>query len=387
MITDKDINKMNDYDKVILECQLRLRNQHEKDVVYSAHLENSSIDEAEKRKRYEENMRFLMLEDTEKKRWIYYDSKTESMGDIPFGEITASIIDEIINLSPNSKHHKKLLEVYKKLGIERKSEDMHHQYKNVKKPLKRLLDTMYSLSYWKSVVPVDELKIAMFNAWKEYRYMNFLGLWEHYADEHFITEESVKSDRVLGKLNKTHEDIKSFVDTCHESAAELAESMHNIINESFLIYIDNMGICDNENKFRIGRSFVTPDITYIFCWDLYHILVSWIADTPHFCPRCCQLFYSNNNKSKYCPDCKKDSSTIRSENRKKSVRYYHKKVYDKINQSSKYDNDFKNAFLSESNYYWDRVCKKEVPENPSFSEKIETEQQYQEWLEKKLNSL
>lgn len=387
MITDKGLNKMNDYDKIILECQLKLREQHHKDVLYSAHLNESSIEEAEKKKKYKEDMRFLMLEDIGKKQWIYYDSETESVSGIPFGIMTASIIDEVINLSPNSKHHKKLLEIYGSLGIERKSDDMYRQYKNVKKPLKRLLETIYSLSYWKSVVPKDELHAAMLNTWKEYRYFNFMGLWERYADEHFITEEDVKNDRVLGRLNRTDDEIKRFVNGCHESAAEIAESTHNIVKESMLIYIDDIGIYDNENDFRFGRAFVTSDISYIFCWDLYHILVSWTADTPHFCPRCCQIFYSNNNKSKYCPDCKEDSSTIRNENRKKSVRYFHKKIYDKINQSNKYNDDFKNAFLAESNYYWDRVCKKEVPINPAFTENIETESQYQEWLEKKLSSL
>jgi hypothetical protein len=85
--------------------------------------------------------------------------------------------------------------------------------------------------------------------------------------------------------------------------------------------------------------------------------------------------------------CKEESNVIRNENRLKSVRYIHKKIYDKINNSKFHTNTEKELFLAESNYYWDIVRGKEVKPIPLFAANIKTEEDYKKWLEEKLKSI
>jgi hypothetical protein len=150
---------------------------------------------------------------------------------------------------------------------------------------------------------------------------------------------------------------------------------------------DYVSIKLNDGTNAVGHAFMVEQFTDLFSLDLFHLLVSWNAQTPRICPRCGQLFLENNAMGKYCRDCKNESGAIYSEMRRKSVRYFHKKIYDKINQSRKYDEDFLSAFVLESNFYWDSIRGKATETNPTYTEQIKTESDYKAWLERKLKEL
>jgi uncharacterized Zn finger protein (UPF0148 family) len=125
----------------------------------------------------------------------------------------------------------------------------------------------------------------------------------------------------------------------------------------------------------------------IFPLDLFHVFVTGKAETPRICPRCGQLFYTDSNKYKYCPDCQGQSATIQTENRKKNVRYLHKRISDRIRNNRKYSSDFLDDFMSESNYYWYLLRGKDITPNPDYTANIQTENDYKQWLQEKLDSL
>ncbi|MCM1220018.1 MAG: hypothetical protein NC548_36565 [Lachnospiraceae bacterium] len=134
----------------------------------------------------------------------------------------------------------------------------------------------------------------------------------------------------------------------------------------------------------------------IFILDLWEFLFNPACRNKKLlkCENCGSLFYSSNNQAKYCDICRQPEimGKIRYKNRKKNtVRNLHHdivtKLYSAGNGKEKSPNEISNAFLEESNYYWDIVQGKEVTPNPLYQEHIKTESQYKKWLENKLNSL
>lgn len=111
-------------------------------------------------------------------------------------------------------------------------------------------------------------------------------------------------------------------------------------------------------------------------------------NSKRVCPMCGAIFSSNNFQAKYCDKCRKKPISERRKGVKQSTRYIHKRIWDRINLSKKYDRDFLNAFMNESNYYWHTIkgkkCKIEKKEEYLD---IRTEEEYREWLINKLDEL
>ena len=131
-----------------------------------------------------------------------------------------------------------------------------------------------------------------------------------------------------------------------------------------------------------GESYVTDRIDNIFSRDLLHILQ---CDTPMIreCAHCKQLYFSNNNKSRYCDTCKQHQNDIRQQKRKNNpCRYLHKQITDILNNN--YDGS--EEFRKESNYYWS-VVQGKTPSKTSnaYDKHITTERAYLKWLQEKHN--
>lgn len=43
--------------------------------------------------------------------------------------------------------------------------------------------------------------------------------------------------------------------------------------------------------------------------------------------------------------------------------------------------ELSNAFLNESNYYWDIVSGRDVEKNPAYKKRIKTKEDYMKWLQ------
>lgn len=332
-----------------------------------------------------DDLRYCVFENMETKEFVIFDSKEDfdSYLIIPFGEVVAHTLNGYMKCNPESVHH----EDYKKELLEFGCEDIeerlstfHGIYGETLKELIRYIKHRDTYKYDDEIA----LKCSYIREWKKYRYMIYDRVWGEYIP----LSETQKKDHNFNNTF-TDEELEKLVESCHESAAELSDSFHKVISERIFIPYDKI-------YFLFKGNWVYGDVWFsqsegdVFSRDLYHVLVDKAAKSPRICPRCGMLYYSNNNKSKYCPKCKKQSNDIRKENIKKNpARYLHKRVWDKINaHKDKYDRDFLNAFMNESNYYWHLISGKESDlEKLDTYQNIDTIEKYQEWLEKKLKSL
>lgn len=130
----------------------------------------------------------------------------------------------------------------------------------------------------------------------------------------------------------------------------------------------------------------------IFIIDFWEFLFNPACQksTLHFCKNCNSMFMNSNNKAKYCEVCRQPEvmAKIRYANRKSNTaRKLHQEVLTLAYGMEKKPNDTSNSFLNESNYYWDIVSGKKPEKIKGYSNRIKTEQQYIEWLEKKREEL
>lgn len=127
------------------------------------------------------------------------------------------------------------------------------------------------------------------------------------------------------------------------------------------------------------------DLSYLFEFDLYKVLVDGSCGVFHVCQHCGKAYFDNDNKTKYCSDCRKNQKQILAENRKSNKsRYLHKRIQDKLKQQKKDTIDFS----AESNYYW-AVCRGKKPKTKKLEsyQNITSEEKYIEWLENTLDTL
>lgn len=328
--------------------------------------------------------KFLIIEDLKNKCWIVYNGENGMYKEMEFGSYTVFTINEFINYSPNAMRHNQLFSSANADFLDPKIAE--RIYEQGKEAMEALLNILAELPDWKKWADPEQLKEIMLGRWYYYRYACYGRTWSDFVGMSFKTLEEWKKYFFEKSYRFSEKELEEMYEANKEEAEEHFKTMHEVVRKYSVVYYDEFEFIDEKNQRRFGRSFLVDEETHMFIWDLYHILVSGVTDSPHICPRCKQLFFSNNNKIIYCKECKAESNTIRNEKRMNSVRYIHKKIYDKINNSKFYTEDDRNKFLVESNYYWDLVRKKKVVKNPLFNEKIETEEQYRKWLEKKLKS-
>jgi len=142
-------------------------------------------------------------------------------------------------------------------------------------------------------------------------------------------------------------------------------------------------LCTFGDKSYIADVYFMNDLSYLFEYDLFKILVDKKCGVFHECQRCGKIYFDNDKKTKYCFDCRKDKNTLIYEKRKSNVaRFTHKKVADKIRQKG-CDTA---PFLAESNYYWS-ICQGKKPKTRKLKSylNITSEKEYIEWLESKLH--
>lgn len=104
----------------------------------------------------------------------------------------------------------------------------------------------------------------------------------------------------------------------------------------------------------------------------------------------CGCVFQSSFSQRYCETCRQpeNAEKIRWKQRKESVRYLHKRVYDMIGNSKRFDDETRKLFLEESNYYWSKVIGK-IPktEGKESYRDIKTENQYRKWLENTIEEI
>ena len=314
----------------------------------------------EKIKERNNKLQYAVIEDMENKRYIVTDMNNDMRYFIaPFVHFTVETLSNLLAGGKGDIYHTSFLESCRKAGYEFSEKEVEDNIDEKKEYIDKLIDIILQRDTFKSE---DDclLKAALVNTWKAYRYMHF-DLWNEYI---YLVECGSEADTLVSEY-------------CFSEYLK---------NNSIFVYNDIQSIKIDE-KWVSGNCWFTENFGFMFARDLYHTLVDCSNDVKiKKCSRCGHLFIAETNKHKYCPDCKATPNTIRVEQRKKSVRYLHKRVYDKLNNYDKYSYNGKKMlsdFLAESNYYWDIVRGKEIELNPMYSNKIKTEEQYRKWLEKK----
>lgn len=317
--------------------------------------------------------RYCVLEDMNAKNYLIFDTVDDwKFMIIPFGDILFNMLNCFIDSSEVSVYHSKLL---KYMGKET-AEEMA----GCKPMYESLLDIITHMEANSTYPDKTALKCAYIREWKKYRYINCVNVFRQFAS-YFSDDVSIKyADYV-----KLYGSIEELRKTEEEELQEINATLHSIIIKDFFIPYDTVYMhC--ESGWLYGKTWFTSDVNYVFSRELYHLFVDNTIEQPHICPRCGHLYYSNNNKSKYCDSCKNNYSDIRKEYRKKNqARYIHKRINDKLH-SKRYSEEELDKFMIESNFYWDIVKKKEPKTKPeSWYLNISTEEEYKNWLESKLN--
>lgn len=161
---------------------------------------------------------------------------------------------------------------------------------------------------------------------------------------------------------------------------------------SELISFNGHALIGSEEDYACCEVYICEELFNIFIVDFWEFLFNPACQksTLHFCKNCNSMFMNSNNKAKYCEVCRQPEvmAKIRYANRKaNTARKLHQEVLTLAYGMEKKPNDVSNSFLNESNYYWDIVSGKKPEKIKGYSNRIKTEQQYIEWLEKKRDEL
>ena len=301
-------------------------------------------------------LRFLAVEDCDNKQWFIYDSDDTDVPymKIPFGDFTIMLLNGL----QGKEYYGRLL--YNKIYLDSLSDKTISM-------LNDLATILTNLKRYKKTLNQNEIKTTIFKIWSTFRYCVHEP-WGYYVQLSNSTAEDYSD---LGD-----NEIKEMLLLNREEAENGLHMLHNVISKHFFVYYDRIIFKDND-KVIWGDAYVTENVEYIFSLDLLHIL-NGDTETPRRCPGCNMLYFSNNNKSKYCPDCKTRYNEIRLENRKKNpCRYLHKQITDLLNNYGDGSEDFR----EESNYYWAIIQKKEPKSIPlNIDSSITTEKDYYNWL-------
>lgn len=316
--------------------------------------------------------RYCVLEDMNAKNYLIFDTKNDwKFMIVPFGDILFNMLNCFIDSSEISVHHSKLLEYMDEEAVE--------EMARCKTMCEDLLDIITHMKANSTYPDKTALKCSYIREWKKYRYMNRTDIYSKYSD---LLSNDISKDDYIIDLYGSLENLKKANE---EEFEEITATLHSIITKDFFVPYDTVYM-NCENGWFYGETWFTSDVNFVFSRELYHLFVDNTIEQPHICPRCGHLYYSNNNKSKYCDSCKNNYSDIRKEYRQKNqTRYIHKRINDKLH-SKRYSEEELDRFMIESNYYWDIVKQKEPKTKPeSWYLNISTEEEYKNWLENKLN--
>lgn len=291
--------------------------------------------------------------DEKRKLWIVTDRSNED-GEatlyIPFGNEVARIINMFSSLNPKSPLYKTNQALHEAgTFTDDDMKEIESLNNNIERPMTdflmnaRLFDVMRKNG--------KQGKIDLWCLWNIFRYMTYTELFP-------LAYEYVGTNVFEYAKTLIHNKVSSNV---------------------FMDYV----LYDDENATG-GYIYKTNDWEYLFCLDLFQVLVVGSAGKCNICKRCGSIYFSASGKSVYCRECREEPNKIRSENRKNNkARYLHKQILDRLLYLYDKDSCEYIDFKEESNYYW-ALCQKKKPENTKgYSEKIKTEADYMAWLEKK----
>ena len=300
---------------------------------------------------------FLFLEYVKNKQWICYHR--EKYYYIPFGDMVCNVINLYSGADPDDMYHKEYLHFYEEgdMDTELMSSDAIKKDVSELKSLIEQLPDIRKKARKKKIV--YESQYLMIKYWEHFRLLPYPIAFSEYLDA------------ISKGLDK--EDIMS-------------ETMYRVklIRDKFFVFYDYVTL-NVEGRPYLGRCFLAKEFDDCFGEDLYHLLVDGVAQVPRHCTECGHIFFSDKD-SKYCYDCRKNYKKIRQRRRMEGPRYYHKKIYDSMSQSSKtkkqkYTEADIYRFRDESDAKWKLA--QEGSKNgldSGYPDSINTIEDYEKWL-------
>ncbi len=319
--------------------------------------------------RHPDPLRYLFIEDSKNKKWIIYDSATQKAKIHNFGYSTVALLNALIAYDPNSPYYEQARAQQNYNVIEQIVTDP-----NVKNELEELFDAIINLDVYEKKHTESEFCRYSYALWYKYRFCVIPNMWKDSVQERNQTAQDYQR-----RIELTGENIEDLINESEDAIKEIENSMFNVFSKYFFRFHDYISVSLGDGSIICGNAYAATEECYSFPLDLLHVLKG-DTQTPRRCPRCGQLFFNNNNKAKYCYECRAHNNVIRQENRKNNpCRYLHKQITDIINN---YLDCGSEEFLTESNYYWSIIQKKTPKKIPKkYNPHITTEVDYLKWLQ------
>ncbi len=313
-------------------------------------------------------MGLYLYKDTANAAWCEFDEENETFKGVPFGYYMCSVLNTL-NSFKDKEHFirnesawiENNKELAKKLGIINAGGQLQ-------------LD-----KWWK------EFPIAKKELW-----------WGEYQG--FLTIlKAFNYDVMKSKRNEVTEFLFELYDKYKYFPAFIMLGGTNFVDE-----IERNNFFD-ENRNAVIRSagydiveckgvsipcekYYVSDYQYAFVLDFWEWLFHPNSQKIRVCKECGILFCSNNVNATYCHLCKENMGKIRYQARKKNVeRKLHQEVLSMLYTLDD-TKELSNAFLNESNYYWDIVSGRDVEKNPAYKKRIKTKEDYMKWLQEQKKS-
>lgn len=290
---NKKYSEMNKFDKIIQSHQHNNDNITELFNLRNKEWKASYMERGEKppeffsKERTLVILRYLVIEDMSNKQWLVYDSDTSRIFFIGFGEYTLFLLNDILGYLLDFPYH----EQKRKEILDFITKESYEYTKNVicsnKEKFMELFNVLSTFDKYKKIYNQFEMSQYSYDLWLRYRYLCYVENWAEIIDNYDVTKADVF--KLKYQLNSKEE----FIERCHETEKESEERNHEIITREFFIYHNFMTYIVNNGLIISGNAYVAKDIRDIFPLDLLHIL-NGDTKTPHKCPRCGQLYFSNN---------------------------------------------------------------------------------------------
>ncbi len=312
----------------------------------------------------------VVIDDEEHRRWLFYDGETKTTYMNHYGEVAYQIFDSLVKSVPDNPNHEKFMEKARKHKIPESV--LNECVKWAALYRDKILQIVNEISK-------NDQKDTLhaFDIWRQNRHIMYTKIWGR--------EENLYSSSMEDMLefcyDWTQEKVEEAVASDHEEAEELNDDMERVFKKNLFIFHDTIVIPDEEYGYIWGKVYVARDYGDTFSFDLLRILQGRVEKKIHLCPRCSSLFYSNDSKKRYCPDCRQEKNKIRQEKRMENpARKIHKNIIDSL-RNTYGGGTVLDEFITESNYYWECVQGKQVSPHPGYDDNIQTKEDYLKWLE------
>lgn len=308
-------------------------------------------------------MGFYLYKDTANAVWCELDEKNNTFRGVPFGYYMCAAMNTLNSFE----------------GAERFNRNESDWIDNNKETAKEL-GIVGTQGETRIESFLNEFPIVKKDLWWD-EYQGFLAILKEFNYDVLKRKES-KVTELLFEIYNKYKYFPAFIMSGRTEFADEYER-NEFFEENRNVFIKSAGydIVECKGVSIPCEKYYVHDFQYAFVLDFWEWLFHPNSQKVKVCKACGILFCSNNTNATYCNICKKDMGKIRYQARKKNVeRKLHQEILSMLYTLDD-TKELSNAFLNESNYYWDIVSGKDVKKNPAYKKRIRTKEDYMKWLQ------